>query len=140
MKQTAPSVSARIVNKKHSTPLPSRKPITTVPIADQSFNIRGQNPSSSAAVEKQRMSSNAYDTPLPYATTINTVTGSSLEKAPMVKLNYVVKSSDDHSLHIYRSDHITVNHRTSSQSVPHGNRWYDHDYNKNEKPLINKYL
>ena len=128
VKQTTP------MNKEHSSHLPSRKPITTVPITNQSFNILGQNPPSSA-VEKQRMPSNSYDT-----TTNNTITSNSLEKAPMIKLNYVAKSPDDHLLHTYRPDHITVNHRTSSQSTPNGNRWYDHDFNKNEKPLINKYL
>jgi hypothetical protein len=114
----------------------SKRPVTFVPITDQSFNILGQNPPS-PVVERQRMSSRSYDTPLPN-TTSNTVSGNSLEKAPLIQLNYVVKSSNNDSLHTYRPDNITVMHRTSSQSVPYVNRWYDNDYNKNVKPLTNK--
>jgi hypothetical protein len=58
----------------------------------------------------------------------------------MVQLNYVVRPSDDQSIHTYEQDDMTVMRRTSSQSVPYGNRWYDNGYNNNSKPLVVKYL
>lgn len=55
------------------------------------------------------------------------------EKAPMVQLNYVVKSFDNKSSHTYGLETITVMRRTSSQAVQLGNRWYDYNYHTNPK-------
>ncbi|CAF2453394.1 unnamed protein product [Rotaria sp. Silwood2] len=69
----------------------------------------------------------------------NTAAANSFEKAPTVKINYVVKPSEKNSKHIYELGNITVMRRTSSQATPYGGRWYDNDYNKNIKPPIVKY-
>ena len=47
------------------------------------------------------------------------------ERAPMMQLNYIAKPTDNKSIHNYGSGNITILHRTSLQSVPYGNKWYD---------------
>ena len=51
------------------------------------------------------------------------ITANDFMRAPMVQLNYVAKPSDE------KSGNMTIMHRTSSHSIFHGNRWYNHDYN-----------
>lgn len=65
-----------------------------------------------------------------------TPAASTFEKAPIVTLNYVAKSSDSKSLHSYGLSTITVVRRTSSQSVETGNRWYNYDYRTNTKAPV----
>jgi hypothetical protein len=79
-------------------------------------------------------------TPLPSDPVSFKMTANRFEKAPIMQLNYVAKPFDNTSIHTYGPGNITVLRRTSSQSVPNGNRWYDHDYRKNVQPLIVKYL
>jgi len=143
IKQITPTIpvhkSAAIVNKEYSSPVPSKKSVTLAPTAEQSFAVLGQQPQS-PFLEKQRMSSPSFDSPLPYNNTSNTVTSASLEKAPVIKLNFVAKSSNSKSIHTYGPDDITIMSRTSSQAAPHGTRWYDNGFNKSVKPIIDKYL
>ncbi|CAF1130085.1 unnamed protein product [Rotaria magnacalcarata] len=62
----------------------------------------------------------------------NSAPASSFEKAPVVRISYVVKPSDKNSRHIYELGNITVAHRMPAQSVASsGGRWYDNDYGKN---------
>jgi hypothetical protein len=133
----------------------SRQPSSTVPV-QQPFSIANkesstlvstteQSPSDlvekplSSGVLKQQISSSSHNTSNNISSS-HTVTASSFEKAPMIHLNYVVKSSDNKSIHTYGPDNMTVMHRTSSESASNANRWYDKDYNKNTSPLVVKYL
>jgi len=116
----------------------NKEPSTLVPTTEQPPSVLVEKPLSSGVLHQQISSpsdntSNNISSP-------NTVTASSLEKAPMIHLNYVVKSSDNKSIHTYGPDNMTVMHRTSSESASNGNRWYDKDYNKNTSPLVVKYL
>jgi hypothetical protein len=123
-----------IVNKELSSPaIPLKKPVALVPTIEHSFSVLSPKPRSSVLEEQQPL----HDIPL--SNTTNRVTASSLEKAPMIQLNYVVRSSDNKSIPTYGPGNITVIRRTSSQTVSHGTRWYDYDYNKNTQPLIVKY-
>jgi len=116
----------------------NEEPSTLVPTTEQLPSVSVEKPLS-PGVLKQQISSPSDNTSNNISS-LNTVTASSFEKAPMIHLNYVVKSSDNKSIHTYGPDNMTVMHRTSSQSVTSGNRWYDKDYNKNTSPLVVKYL
>ena len=128
--------SFSVLGPKPSSSVP--KLVTPVPTTDQSFSVLGQNPSSPALL-KERVSPSLYRSTLPHTTNI-IVPASSFDRAPMVQLNYVAKSSDNKSMHTYGSSKITVMNRTSLGSTSYGQRWYDYDYDQNAKPLIVKYL
>jgi hypothetical protein len=63
-------------------------------------------------------------------------TADSFEKAPMMEMHYVAKSTDDNSVPTYGPGKMTIVRRTASQSITPGNRWYDHAFDKRVKPLV----
>ena len=75
-------------------------------------------------------------TPQPTAPPSVLVPSNNFEKAPPMKINYIPKSPDTHSIHNYTSGPLTVVQRSSSVNVKPGNRWYDYDYDKRVKPLV----
>lgn len=101
---------------KPLSPAPSQKPVTPV-ILKQDVNL----PVQTEVIPMKQSATPAANT---------------FEKAPIVTLNYVAKSTDSKSLHPYGLSTITIVRRTSSQSVQTGNRWYNYDYNTNTKAPV----
>lgn len=118
----------------HISPVVQKRPIVIVPTTEQSFSVLPKKPAS-PGVEKQHITPPSYATPL---ANTNTLTAVGLQKAPMVRLNYVVRSSDNKSMHISGRGDITIMQGTSSlPTTSYGDhRWYDHDYSNNVPPTI----
>ncbi len=129
--------------QQHSYSHQSRQPKGFVPVLKSSSYASNERstvgkPLSSAVIQQQISSSSHHSSN--DISSPPTVTASGFEKAPMIQLNYVVKSSDNESINTYGPSNITVMRRTSSKFGPYANKWYENDNNKNAKPLAVEYF
>ena len=150
--QQTPTVSIRelslTTHKETSTPISQRKPSTSAHSTQPTYDVLVQNDPtvkfSDTDMTQRHMSESPSDNNIGLhsfhnASLPHAAAASTFERAPKIQLNYVARPPDGNSMHIYESDHVTVVHRTTSQSMPYGNRWYDNDYNK-VKPFVLKYF